>query len=203
MFSRFFLLTILHLIFQISITGAAATFYKTRKMKLSFSSLLILLFLFIGLLFGLEFTTIPIVIRFIMFCVFSIINGVLVSNYLENTNADDIKKTIIYTTTIFIMMVFLGIILFKLKTNIQPLIFFIMVYSIAMLFLSIYTLFLSEKNPIQKYRRLGFIALFSLYIVIDTYFNMNRDFDNDLVRSTIAYYTDILGIFRNIQALEE
>ena len=125
------------------------------------------------------------------------------SNYLENTNADDIKKTIIYTTTIFIMMVFLGIILFKLKTNIQPLIFFIMVYSIAMLFLSIYTLFLSEKQPIKKYKRLGFIALFSLYIVIDTYFNMNRNFDNDLVRSTIAYYTDILGIFRNMNALEE
>ena len=78
-----------------------------------------------------------------------------------------------------------------------------MIYSIAMLFLSIYTLFLSEKQPIQKYKRLGFIALFSLYIVIDTYFNMNRDFDNDLVRSTIAYYTDILGIFRNMNALEE
>ena len=203
MFSRFFVLTILHLLFQLSITGATASILKERKQHLSLSNLIITLFLFIGLLFGMEYTEIPVIFRFIMFCVFSVTNGFLVSKYLQNTTADNIKKTVIYTTSIFIVMMIIGMLLLRFKTNIQPLMLFIMIYTIAMLFLGIYTLFLKENNPIQKYKRFGFIGLFSLYVIVDTYFNMNRNFDNDIVRSTLAYYTDIFGLFNNVSALNE
>jgi|TARA_Y100000389_G_scaffold30433_1_gene25803 FtsH-binding integral membrane protein len=203
MFSRFFVLTILHLLFQLSITGATATVLKERKKQLSLSNLIIILFLFIGLMFGMEYTEIPVILRFIMFCVFSVTNGFLVSNYLQNTTADNIKKTVIYTTSIFIAMMFIGMLLLRLKTNIQPLMLFIMIYTIAMLFLGIYTFFLKESNPIQKYKRFGFIGLFSLYVIVDTYFNMQRNFDHDIVRSTLAYYTDIFGLFNNVSALND
>jgi FtsH-binding integral membrane protein len=203
MFSRFFVLTILHLLFQLSITGATATILKERKKQLSLSNLIIILFLFIGLMFGMEYTEIPVILRFIMFCVFSVTNGFLVSNYLQNITADNIKKTVIYTTSIFIAMMIIGMLLLRLKTNIQPLMLFIMIYTIAMLFLGIYTLFLKESNPIQKYKRFGFIGLFSLYIIVDTYFNMHRNFDHDIVRSTLAYYTDIFGLFNNVSALND
>jgi len=203
MFSMFFLITILHLLFQLSITGATATILKERRRRLSSSNLIILLFIFIGLLFGMEYTQFSVILRFIMFCVFSVVNGFLVSKYLQDTTAENIKKTMIYTTSIFIVMMIIGMLLLRLKTNIQPLMLFIITYTIAMLFLGVYTLFLEDKNPIQKYKRFGFIGLFSLYIVVDTYFNMNRSFDNDIVRSTLAYYTDIFGLFNNVSALND
>ena len=45
------------------------------------------------------------------------------------------------------------------------------------------------------------IGLFTLYIVFSTFINFGKDADNDLVLSTLRYYTDIIGLFKNISNL--
>lgn len=88
--------------------------------------------------------------------------------------------------------------LMKYDVHMQPLVYFVSLYSIAMLGFMMYVLFFdSEKKHLRTYRILS-IMLFSLYVVVDTYLNMGKDYDMDLVIATLDYYFDVYGLFRNV-----
>ena len=74
----FFLKTLLHLGFQLTLTGFTAN--NMRNEKISYKWLWFIVM--IGLLFAMQFTQIPLPIRFIMFCMFSVINGFILSAFL-------------------------------------------------------------------------------------------------------------------------
>ena len=55
----------------------------------------------------------------------------------------------------------------------------------------------------KQYIKIASIALFSLYIVFDTYNNLDKDYKNDIVISTLDYYTDVFSIFQNVLSMME
>jgi FtsH-binding integral membrane protein len=59
-------------------------------------------------------------------------------------------------------------------------------------------IFFTVEQKTRQYVKLASIGLFSLYIIVDTYLNFNKEYDGDLVISTLDYYTDIMAIFKNI-----
>lgn len=190
----FFLKTLLHLGFQLTLTGFTAN--NMRNEKISYKWLWFIVM--IGLLFAMQFTQIPLPIRFIMFCMFSIINGFILSAFLKFASAKDIASAIFYTVFIFVTMVLVGFFILKYNVNITPLMLLVSIYSITMLIVYLYMIFFTVEKKTRQYVKLASIALFSLYIIVDTYLNFNKEYNGDLVISTLDYYTDIMAIFKNI-----
>ena len=189
----FFLKTLLHLGFQLTLTGFTAN--NMRNEKISYKWLWFIVM--IGLLFAMQFTQIPLPIRFIMFCIFSVINGFILSAFLKFASAKDFASAIFYTVFIFVTMVLVGFFILKYNVNITPLMLLVSIYSITMLIVYLYMIFFTVEKKTRQYVKLASIALFSLYIIVDTYRNFNKEYNGDLVISTLDYYTDIMAIFKN------
>lgn len=208
MFTLFFLKTILHLIFQLSLTGITTIVDKKRE-QLSTTKLLVIFILYLALLFGLQYNKygffshkIPFLLQFIMFCAFSVINGLFLSSILKRKNIsyEQIKKTLLYTAFIFFAMMITGFCLLAYDIDILPLMVFALVYSIVMSLMILYTIFIDVDEKTIKYKRVLLIGLFSLYIIIHTYTNFNKKniYKKDLIESTLDYYIDITSIFQNM-----
>lgn len=190
----FFLKTLLHLGFQLTLTGLTANNMRNEKISRKWLWFIVM----VGLLFTMQFTEIPLPIRFIMFCMFSIINGFILSSFLKFASAKDIQSAIFYTIFIFVSMVFVGFTLMKYNIDLSPLMLLVSIYSITMLIVYLYMIIFTVEKKTRQYIKLASIALFSLYIIIDTYLNLNKEYNNDIVISTLDYYTDIVSIFQNL-----
>lgn len=194
--------TLVHLLFQLSVTGITASAIKPQSESLGVHLAIGLFILLVGLIFGLESTKIPLSVRFVMFMVFSVVNGVLMATLARDATAADIQSALLYTIGTFVTMMTAGYLLHANRVNVQPLIFFTVLYSFAMALAIVYTIMFQVDQTTRQYKRLAMVALFSLYIVIQTYYNLNKT-HNDIIQSTLAYYTDIIGIFQNsLQYLE-
>jgi FtsH-binding integral membrane protein len=38
------------------------------------------------------------------------------------------------------------------------------------------------------------------YIVVETYFNFSKEYDNNVIKATLDYYMDIYNIFSNLSS---
>lgn len=194
--------TLVHLLFQLSVTGVTAIAIKPHSESLGVHLAIGLFIVLVGLIFGIESTKIPLLVRFVLFMVFSVVNGVLIATLARDATTADIQSALQYTIGTFIAMMSVGYLLHANRVNVQPLIFFAILYSFTMALAVLYTLLFQVDQTTRQYKRLAMVALFSLYIVIQTYYNLNKT-HNDLIQSTLAYYTDIIGIFQNsLQYLE-
>lgn len=194
----FFLKTLLHLGFQLTVTGVTANTMRKERISKKWLWLIFILILFICM----QFEQIPLPIRMIMFFIFSVLNGFILSAFLKHTTAKDIESAIFYTMFLFVTMCVVGYFLMKYHVDITPLILFVSMYSLTMLVVYMYmAIFDAHSKTTREGRqliRVAAIALIALYIVVDTYMNFEKDYDNDLVRSTLAYYTDVVSLFQNL-----
>lgn len=191
----FFLKTLLHLGLQVTLTALTANQMKNTKIKHKWLWFVVSLVL----LFAMRFRDIPMMIRLIMFCIFSILNGFVFSSFLKYSKPEEIQSAIFYTVFTFAVMIVVGFMLLKYDFDITPLMVLISIYSISMIIIYLYmTLFDVQDKKTKMYVKLASIALFSLYIIFDTHNNFGKDYDNDIVISTLDYYTDVVGIFQNI-----
>ena len=190
----FFLKTLLHLGFQLTVTGVTANSMRNEKIAKKWLWLICI----VGLFFGMQVERLPLTIRMIMFFVFSVLNGFILSAFLKHTTAKEIESAIFYTMFLFVTMCVVGYLLTKYHVDITPLILLVAVYSLTMLIIYMYMLFFDVQTKTRQLIRIAAIALIAMYIVVDTYINFEKEYDNDLVLSTLAYYTDVLGLFQNM-----
>jgi len=195
----FLLQTFIHLAFQLGLTGLTVDRVETPGPV----RILLMIIMNIALTFLMYMQSIPLPIRFVMFCLFSIFNGYIVSMYTENVDREVIRNAIVETLAIFMMMVGVGIVFNQMGVDISPLIMLAFMYSIAMIAVLLYQLFFRVSKTERNYVRLAMIGLMMLYIVVHTYMNMSEDYENDIVISTLNYYTDILSIFKNLVRYSE
>ena len=190
----FFIKTLISLGVQLLITWSTAYTYKTTV----FSRKWMYLILNVVLSFAMYYKAIDVRARYAMLVMFSIFNGIVLSYFLKRVPNESIKKNMFYTALLFLLMTSTAFGLMKYDVYMQPLVYFVSLYSIAMLGFMMYILFFdSEKKHLRTYRILS-IMLFSLYVVVDTYLNMGKDYDMDLVIATLDYYFDVYGLFRNV-----
>lgn len=193
----FLALTFLTLIVQIIITR----FTMTKAPKKQNKWYKIGLFLAsLAILFLMSFSAVPIAIKFLLFCVFSIINGYILGSY-------DVSEAILQIAFygaigVFILMGGIGLLLslvgvqlgFKFGLGL----FFAL---LAFLLVSLFNIFTGDIP--QKLMASFGILLFSLYILYDTNVILQRNYQGDFIRASVDYYLDFINLFVNMINFEE
>ena len=142
-------------------------------------------------------------LKFIVFCGFSYIFGLILSSLALVTSSDIINMAIQGTISIFVIMFVIGVALIMsgIKLGIKTAAF--LFFSLLILILARIVFWFSGASSVMN-KTLTFIALilFSAYIVFDTNKILQRDYYGDFITASLDYYLDIINIFVNLVSLE-
>lgn len=199
---KVFLLQIFgNLIFQILIAYIVLLYAENKNLiysRIHFIMIVIPLFIIIIMM---QFIQSPF-IKFILFCIFSGLVGLLLSykiNLKNEAETEIAKKAFITTICIFIYIVLFSFFLIYIGVKI-PYQFGIALF-ILLLLIIIIIFITSITGQYRSYHKIisGFIIfVFSLFIAYDTTRIMDRDYEGDFVTASLDYFLDILNIFINI-----
>jgi FtsH-binding integral membrane protein len=198
---QFFLLTFLNLIFQLGITyylmmtNKIGTDSKENELRTIYGIFVLQLILIIVL----ALVPMPSFLKFIVFTIFSVLTGILLSVVKTGTTTDIIKTAIISTMAIFGTMLMFGValIIFGIQLSYK----FGLVLLISLLFLiiaRIATMLLGTYSTISKGITIFSLFLFSIYILYDTNTILQRNYEGDFITASIDYYLDIINLFINL-----
>lgn len=194
----FLVKTFANLIVQLGIT-----YYVMKKTKKVNNRLLYIIGSFCILLV-LALVPMPSWLKFIVFCLFSYIFGVILSSLASVVSSDIIEMAIQGTMSIFVTMFAIGVALIMsgIKLGIKTAAF--LFFSLVILILARIVFWFSGASSSTK-KILTFIALilFSAYIIFDTNKILQRDYYGDFITASLDYYLDILNIFVNLVSLEK
>lgn len=142
-----------------------------------------------------------IIFKFIIFCIFSSMIGLMLSYKIDKNKEEQLeiyKKAFITTIGIFIFIVLYSFFLIYLGIKI-PYQFSIFLFIILLLLIiSIFIINLSGKYYIYHKAISGFIIfLFSIFIGYDTINMMDKNYNGDFVTASLDYFIDILNIFNS------
>ena len=205
----FLMKTLLHLGFQLTLTGITMERLNSSMKNYALNQKPIWFFLFLFVAFMLTILisneSIPAPVRFGLFCVFSILKGLLIATLFKdrNVSSDSVKKAVFETLGIFTLMSVVGILLLQSGVSIAPLMFATILFNITLIFVLIYILFNKVDDEKIRIFRLAVILLMMLYIIIHTHNNLNTRVKNDLMISTLNYYINVISIFRNLVLLSD
>ena len=196
---EFLLKIFLNLIFQLIVTYIVATKaqgYDISKVHMNFWLFLIPAFILIFLMMIVQNPF----IKFILFTIFSILFGLMLSHRFMVTNPEVIKTALIGTLSIFITMFFFTLFLLMIGIEVgSGFGLFLLIGLIVMIIVLIVSHFM--KNYSNNYKIFSGILLFlfSLYIIYDTTNILIRDFyKGDFITASLDYYLDIINIFVNL-----
>jgi FtsH-binding integral membrane protein len=165
--------------------------------------------LFILLIVGLIIITIIIqytesfILKQILFGIFSIIIGLLLSYTFDSIeNKDIIKKSLISTLINFIIIFIFGLIIGLYGIDISWMGIILLILLLIIITISIFNIFNifdksedKDKDKWNKYISIFIIILFSVYIIYDTNNILLKYNDNKCVDAALDYYLDIWNIF--------
>lgn len=181
--------------------------YKTKNedalLKFVKQYFILICILQIAVIILLAFVPMPILPKFILFTMFSIMNGFIIPLYVPNLSSKDIVDSGIQASVIFSTMITIGCIIIYSGVDTTFFNVFLVVASIILIIWSLY-ISLFQSNDVQQkkttftiYRNISTI-LFSLYIIYDTYTILSFDYDGDFVTAAFDYYMDIFTVFKNL-----
>ena len=143
------------------------------------------------LILSLVLAKLPTYIRFLIFSMFSILVGALLSS-IKQFDKESIKEALAGTIAIFVTMFFAGIISSQFNIDLVPL---ALVLFIALLGTLIYSFFKKDASKI-------FLVIFSLYILVDTNLMLRKDYRGNFVNGSLNYFIDIINIFSDLLKLQ-
>jgi FtsH-binding integral membrane protein len=161
-----------------------------------YSSVLVLIVFFlvmIVLIFLMLNYNIPVVYRFVLFCIFSILLGVSLSR-LNKVNSNVLTGALFSTISVFVVMFIFGLLSVYYKFDLTSL-GCILFFALIMLIISniIFLLCGVSSTTYKIYIYIG-IIIFSLYIMFDTYVVL-KDKRKDFIIGALSYYLDIINLF--------
>jgi modulator of FtsH protease len=193
--------TLLIMVFANLIVQLGITYYvflNTQLDKYKKYTWVIALSLFV-LIFIIAFVPMPLVLKWILFCIFSILEGLLLSVIKTPTNSSLIQGAILSSVSIFCFFVFVGVTLLgfgiKLGNKIGLILFLLLFLLLIFQLVSIF--FVKSSTMMKIFAYLGLI-LFSAYIIYDTNRLMQRNYNGDFVTASLDYYLDFINIFIDI-----
>jgi FtsH-binding integral membrane protein len=198
----FLLKIFLNLIFQLIVTYIVATKalgYDILKVHINF-----LLFFIISIILIILMVIIknP-YIKFILFTMFSILFGLMLSHRFAITSPEIIKTALIGTLSIFITMFLFTLFLLMIGIEVGSTFgLFLLISLIVMIIVLIVSHFMKNYSKYHKIFSGILLFLFSLYIIYDTTNILVRDYYNgDFITASLDYYLDIINIFVNLLTL--
>jgi len=166
---------------------------------------IIYLYLFGGifLLLFMSFVPMPSWMKFIIFCVFSYLTGLLLSLLKLFASNDVINMAMQGTISIFaVMFAFgMGLLVSGIKLGIQTALF-LLGSLLTLILLRIVFWFSGASSAMNKMLTFLGLILFSAYIVYDTNSILQREYYGDFITASLDYYLDIINIFVKLVSLE-
>lgn len=188
------------LILQLFITYIIAFNINTLTI-LNKGSTILFAILSIAIILIIGLVPMPIYFKLILFTLFSIIMGLLLSSIKYIVPKDIIQTALIGTISIFILMILLSLLLYgmgiELGEKVGVILFIILFISI----ISIIVFRLMNKyEQYKKYIAIFLLVIFGIYIIYDTHriLSDSKYYNSDYVTAAIDYYLDVINIFINL-----
>lgn len=188
-----------NLIFQLIVTYIVATKaqgYDISKVSMSFWVFIITAFILIFLMLIIKNPF----IKFILFTMFSILFGLMLSHRFMITSPEIIKTALIGTLGIFITMFLFTLFLLMMGIEVNETFgLFLLMGLIVMIIVLVVSHFMKNYSKYYKIFSGILLFLFSLYIIFDTTNILIRDiYNGDFITASLDYYLDIINIFVNL-----
>ena len=190
---EFLILVFANLIAQLGITYYVME--HTNKIDISIWPLFVAQLIII---FVLSLVPMPEFVKFLIFCLFSYIFGLMLSVLKKKYSSDMINVAIQGALTVFAFMLATGVALFTGGINLGYKFGSILFWSLLALIVARLVFVLGAKMN-QAHKILSFIGiiLFAIYVVYDTNKILQRDYYGDVITTSMDYYLDILNLFSN------
>ena len=143
----------------------------------------------------LAFVPMHMYIKLILFTVFSILFGILLSVVRHLVTPELIKVTIIAALGIFISMFIVGIVLAGLGYDLFWMGMILFILLLILVIAGIVMLFIGPDKKTLRIRAFFVMLLFAVYIIYDTNQIIMRDYDNDYITAGLDYYLDFANVF--------
>lgn len=192
---EFLILVFANLIAQLGITYYVMERTSKEKMDISIWPLF---FAQLIIIFVMALIPMPEFVKFLLFCGFSYIFGLMLSVIKKQYNSDMINVAIQGAMTIFGLMLATGVALFAGGINLGYKFGSILFWSLLALIVARLVFVLGAKMN-QAHKILSFIGiiLFAIYVVYDTNKILQRDYYGDFITASMDYYLDIINLFTN------
>jgi FtsH-binding integral membrane protein len=193
---EFLILIFANLIVQLGITYY--TFMHTDANKISgLERLLIFIFMFV--LIVILIFPMPSWVKFILFSLFSILEGMFLSSIKTKDNAKIIELAISGAISVFVFFFTTALALMGLGVYLSNSFGLFLFFSLLLLVvLGVISILAGTASIMQK--TFAFIALiiFSFYIVYDTQAILRREYRGDFITASLDYYLDIINVFLDL-----
>lgn len=189
---EFLLAVLANLILQLGITYLTMMYYPLfKRNNMVFFVYIIIQF---SIIFALVSVSMPNIVKFLLFSLFSFIWGILFSSYREMPFYSKlIQFSIVSTAGIFVAMFLVGIALLFFGINLG--IGFASVLFFSLLFLIIFELVgMFSVHWISG----AAVILFALYIIYDTNSILQREYRGNFINASLDYYLDSINIFSSL-----
>jgi FtsH-binding integral membrane protein len=191
----FLLLVFANLIVQLGITYYV--FLKTNlKNKKYLWPIVIALF---AIIFIITLVPMPSWLKLILFCVFSLLEGIVLSLIKTPTNSNIIQGAILSALSIFTFMVFAGAGLIAFGVNLGYK-FGMILFSLLLLLIifQLVNIFFTSIDGLKKIFAYAGLILFSVFVIYDTNTILQRNYYGDFITASMDYYLDIINIVMDI-----
>jgi FtsH-binding integral membrane protein len=192
--SDFLVLVFANLLVQLGISYYIMN--RTNNLNINFWLLLILQ---IVIIFVLALVPMPEYLKFIIFCGFSYIFGLILSKLKNKYSPDLINIAIQGALTIFGLMFAAGVALILGGINIGYKFGGILFFLLLLLLISslVFVLGAGMSKAKKTFSFFG-IILFSIYVLYDTNKILQRNYYGDFITASMDYYLDMLNLFTNL-----
>jgi len=191
-----------NLIVQLGITYYVFLHTNATQIKeLNINTFFLIAGLF-AILFIIALVPMPTWLKFILFCVFSYLQGFLLSSIKTEFNQKMVQTAIVGVLSIFVFMFTfgLGLIAFGVYlTNSVGL--FLFWCLLCLILFSVVTMFIGTTSIMQQIFAFISLIIFSVYIIYDTNTILQRNYSGDFITASMDYYLDIINIFLDILRL--
>lgn len=191
----FLILVFANLIVQLGITYYV--FLKTNlKDKKYLWPIIIALF---AIIFIISLVPMPSWLKWILFCVFSILEGIFLSLIKTPSNSNIIQGAILSALSIFAFMVFAGAALITFGINLGFK-FGMILFSLLLLLIifQLGSIFFNTIHGLKKIFAYAGLVLFSIFVIYDTNTMLQRNYYGDFITASMDYYLDIINIIMDI-----
>lgn len=190
------LLVFSNLIVQLGITYYI--FLKSDMDKYKKYKWLIVAGLFV-LIFIIALLPMPMWLKFILFCIFSGLQGLFLSILKTPDNTELINASIICGLSIFVFFVFMGAALISLGVNLGFKFGFALFLMLLLLiiFELVNIFFVKSSFNVKIFANAG-LFIFSLFVIYDTNRMLQRNYYGDFITASMDYYLDILNIILDV-----
>ena len=191
---EFIILVFTNLILQLGIT-----YYVMKNTDRKYINIWPLIAAQLIIIFIMILIPMPEFIKFLLFCTFSYIFGLILSLLKKEYSSEMINMAIQGALTIFTFMLATGVFLFMGGINLGYKFGAILFWSLLALIVARLVFVLGVKMD-QANKILSFVGiiLFAVYVVYDTNNILQRDYYGDFITASMDYYLDILNLFSNL-----